>query len=183
MSDYIREKLEGGEYFFTLVTFDRRPFLTSPLARRILRVTWKEVQERHRFEVRAICLLPDHIHCIWRLPEEDNNFSKRWMSIKAIFTRRFLAAGGREGKRNESRKRTGEAAVWQRRFWEHMIRDEDDLSRHFDYIHYNPVKHGYVSRPHDWKWSSFHRYRKLGYYQDDWGSVEPHSFGYGGFGE
>ena len=183
MSDTIRAKLAGVEYFFTLVTFDRRPFLTSPVARRILRTTWKEVQGRYPFEVRGVCLLPDHIHCIWKLPERDNNFSKRWMSIKAIFTKRFLAAGGSEGTRNQSRKRTGEAAIWQRRFWEHMIRHEDDFSRHFDYIHYNPVKHGYVNRPHDWKWSSYHRYRKLGYYQDDWGSAEPHSFGKGGFGE
>ena len=183
MSDTIRAKLAGVEYFFTLVTFDRRPFLTSPVARRILRTTWQEVQGRYPFAVRAVCLLPDHIHCIWKLPEQDNNFSKRWMSIKAIFTKRFLAAGGSEGRRNQSRKRTGEAAVWQRRFWQHMIRDEDDFRRHFHYIHYNPVQHGYVNRPHDWNWSSYHRYRKLGYYQKDWGSAEPHSFGNGGFGE
>ena len=146
MSDYVRAKLAGVEYFFTLVTFDRRPFLTSPVARRILRTAWQEVQGRYPFEVRAVCLLPDHIHCIWKLPEQDNNFSKRWMSIKTIFTKRFLAAGGSEGRRNQSRKRTGEAAVWQRRFWQHMILDEDDFRRHFDYIHYNPVKHGYVNR-------------------------------------
>ena len=132
------------------------------MARRILRTTWQEVQGRYPFEVRAVCLLPDHIHCIWKLPEQDNNFSKRWMSIKAIFTKRFLAAGGSEGRRNQSRKRIGEAAVWQRRFRQHMIRDEDDFRRHFDYIHYNPVKHGYVNRPHDWKGLSYHRYRKLG---------------------
>ena len=114
-----------------------------------MRTTWQEVQGRYPFAVRAVCLLPHHIHCIWRLPEQDDNFSKRWMSIKAIFTKRFLAAGGSEGRRNQSRKRTGEAAVWQRRFWQHMIRDEDDFRRHFDYIHYNPVQHGYVNRPHD----------------------------------
>jgi len=183
MSDYIRVKQQGGDYFFTLVTFDRRPFLTSPLARRILRVAWKEVQGRYPFEIRAVCLLPDHLHCIWRLPDLDHDFSTRWMSIKAIFTKRFLAAGGGEGPRKLSRKRKGEAAVWQRRFWEHRIRDEDDFRVHFDYIHYNPVKHGYVDRPHDWKWSSYHRYRKLGYYRDDWGSVRPRSFEDGSFGE
>ena len=112
-----------------------------------------------------------------------NNFTKRWMSIKAIFTKRFLAAGGSEGRRNQSRKRTGEAAVWQRRFRQHMIRDEDDFRRHFHYIHYNPVQHGYVNRPHDWKGLSYHRYRKPGYYQKDWGSAEPHSFWNGAFGE
>ncbi|MCG8604144.1 hypothetical protein MJD09_03980 [bacterium] len=89
------------------------------------------------------------------------------MRIKGIFTKRYLAAGGKDGPRNESRQRKGEAAVWQRRFWEHLIHDEED------YIHYNPVKHGYVEKPQEWKWSSFHRYLKLGHYPDDWGVGEP----------
>ena len=170
MSNYIRAKFGGGVYFFTLVTFNRRPFLTSPLARKTLRFAWKDVQSRYPFEVDAICLLPDHLHCIWRLPENDADFSNRWMSIKAIFSKRYLSSGGQEGRRNDSRKKRGEAAIWQRRFWEHSIRDDSDYARHFNYIHYNPVKHGYVKRPHDWHWSSFHRYLKLGYYDEDWGT-------------
>ena len=169
MSNYIRAKFTGGLYFFTLVTFNRRPFLTSPLARKTLRFVWKDVQSRYPFEVNAICLLPDHLHCIWRLPEGDADFSNRWMSIKAIFSKRYLSMGGHEGQRNTSRKKRGEAAIWQRRFWEHLIRDDSDYARHFDYIHYNPVKHGYVKRPRDWHWSSFHRYLRHGYYDEEWG--------------
>ena len=76
----------------------------------------------------------------------------------------------KQGRRNNSREKRGEAAIWQRRFWEHSIRDDSDYARHFDYIHYNPVKHGYVNRPHDWQWSSFHRYLKLEYYDEEWGA-------------
>ncbi len=142
MSNYIRAKFGGGLYFFTLVTFNRRPFLTSPLARKTLRCAWKDVQSRYPFEVDAICLLPDHLHCIWRLPEGDADFSKRWMSIKAIFSKTYLSTGGQDGGRNHSRKKTGGAAIWQRRFREHLIKDDSDYARHFDTIHYNPVKPG-----------------------------------------
>ena len=145
MSNYIRAKFSGGLYFFTRVTYNRRPFLTSPLARKTLRFAWRDVQSRYPFEVEAICLLPDHLHCIWRLPENDADFSKRWMSIKAIFTKTYLSSGGQDGRRNPSRKKTGEAAIWQRRFWEHLIRDDSDYARHFDTIHYNPVKPEHVS--------------------------------------
>ncbi|MCG8608181.1 transposase [bacterium] len=137
MSNYIRANFEGGSYFFTLVTFDRRPFLTTPLARGVLKEVWKEVQNSYPFTVEAICLLPDHLHCIWRLPEGDNAFSKRWNSIKAKFTKRYLASGGAEGIRNDSRNRKGEAAIWQRRFWEHLIRNEEDFEQYFHYIHFN----------------------------------------------
>ncbi len=136
-----------------MVTYSRQPFLTSPLARKILKFVWKDLQGHYPFEVDAICLLPDHLHCIWRLPEGDADFSKRWMSIKAIFSKKYKAMGGREGQRNRSRKKRGEAAIWQRRFWEHLIRNDSDYARHFDYIHYNPVKHGYVKQPHDWQWT------------------------------
>ncbi len=115
-----------------LVTFPRAPILTTPLARRILRQSWKEVQFRYPFSVEALCLLPDHLHCIWGLPEGDCNFSKRWGSIKGIFTKRYLTAGGSEGARPKSRTRKGEAAVWQRRFWQHLTRDEADYVIHFD---------------------------------------------------
>ena len=169
MSNYVRAKLPGGLFFFTQVTFDRHKFLTSNLARRILREVWTDVQEKHPFKVEAICLLPDHMHCIWRLPPDDCDYPKRWRLIKGMFSRRYLKSGGREGIRNQSRQGKKEVAVWQRRYWEHMIRDDIDFTRHFDYIHFNPVKHGYVSKPLDWKWSSFRRYLGLGYYPEEWG--------------
>ena len=97
------------------------------------------------------------------------NYSIRWSAIKALFSKQYLQEGGKEEKRNSSRQRKGEAAVWQRRYWEHCIRDEQDFKKHFDYIHYNPVKHNYVTNACEWKWSSFHKYKAKGYYPDDWG--------------
>ena len=169
MSNYMRVKFPGGLYFFTLVTFERRKFLTSEPSRRLLRQVWKDVREKYPFTVEAICVLPDHLHCIWRLPVGDCDYPKRWKLIKGMFTRRYLKAGGQEGTRNLSRRGKREAAVWQRRYWEHTIRNDIDFARHVDYIHFNPVKHGYVSTPVDWHWSSYHRYLKLGYYSEDGG--------------
>lgn len=137
--------------------------------------------EKHPFKVEAICLLPDHLHCIWKLPPDDYDYPKRWRLIKAKFSRLYLKAGGEEGFRNDSRNMKKERAIWQRRYWEHTIKDEEDFARHFDYIHYNPVKHGYVKKAADWKWSSFHRYLRLGYFDEDWGFCDTvagkHSFG------
>ena len=144
MSNYRRPFAPGGTVFFTVVTFDRKPILTTELSRDILRRVWKRVQNQHPFVVDAICLLPDHLHCMWTLPENDGDYGRRWSAIKGLFTKEYLKSGGQEGIRNDSRKKRGEAAVWQRRFWEHTIRDEMDYSNHFDYIHYNPVKHGLV---------------------------------------
>ncbi len=183
MSKYFRVKLPGGCYFFTLVTFGRSKFLTSETARHILRQVWKEVQRKHPFNVEAMCLLPDHLHCIWRLPDGDDDTPKRWRPIKAMFSKRYLKAGGIEGQRNQSRRGKSEAAVWQRRYWEHTIRNDTDFAMHFDYIHFNPVKHGFVSSPQDWKWSSFHRYLRLGYYSEEWGSSQSFTFNESSFGE
>ena len=171
MSKYLRAKTPGGLYFFTLITFDRGKFLTSNLARRILREVWKDVQNKHPFTVEAVCLLPEHLHCIWRLPEGDSDYPQRWRLIKGMFSRRYLKAGGKEGARNQSHLRKREAAIWQRRYWEHRIRDDEDFEKHFDYIHFNPVKHALVHRPQDWMWTSFHRYQRLGYYPHGWGCV------------
>jgi len=160
MTDYRRANFEGGYYFFTVVTYDRRPFLTEPLARQCLHAAWKEARLRADFQMIAVCLLPDHLHCIWRLPQGDCDFSLRWARIKAGFTRRYLAAGGTECGQSLSRTRRRERGLWQRRFWEHQIRDETDLQHHVDYGHYNPVKHGLVARVEDWPWSSYHRYAR-----------------------
>ncbi len=132
MTDYRRADIEGGCYFFTVVTYDRRTFLTEPAARRCLREAWKEAKQRSPFEVIAVCLLPNHLHCVWTLPADDCDFSLRWARIKAGFTRRYLAAGGTELAQSTSRLGKRERGIWQRRFWEHRIRDEMDLRRHID---------------------------------------------------
>ncbi len=169
MPDYHRSRIAGGTYFFTLVTFNRLPILATDAARKLLRQAWVDVREKFPFTIDAVCLLPDHIHCIWILPEGDADYSVRWKEIKRLFTKGYLREVGPGEKRNKSRLSRGEAAIWQRRFWEHTIRDEEDLNRHRDYIHYNPVKHGLVQSVSAWPWSSFHRYVKMGYYQNEWG--------------
>ena len=174
----------GGFYFFTDVTFGRRPILTSAPARHSLRLALRETKAKYPFQLAAVCLLPDHLHCIWRLPEGDADFSRRWAMIKGVFSRSFAARAPLPGYRNSSRRRKGEVCVRQRRFWEHLVRDEDDMRRHLDYIHYNPVKHGYVRRPDQWPWSSFGRYRHKGWYEPGWGDAEPENLkGMGDLGE
>jgi len=121
------------------------------------------------FTLDAICLLQEHIHCIWTLPEQDSDYSLRWKEIKRHFTRGYLARVGPGEILSTSRQARGEAAIWQRRFWEHSIRSDQDLNRHIDYLHYNPVRHGLVKRPVDWPWSSFHRFVKMGTYDKNWG--------------
>ncbi len=168
MTDYRRSDLQGACYFFTVVTYDRRTFLTEPVARRCLREAWKEAKQRSPFEVIAVCLLPNHLHCVWTLPADDGDFSLWWARIKAGFTRRYLVAGGVECVQSLSRVGKRERGIWQRRFWEHRIRDQTDLRRHIDYIHYNPVKHGLVEHVEDWPWSSYHRFAKTCTYPDQY---------------
>ena len=135
-------------------------------SRDILKEVIKEVQEKHPFEIKAWVLLPDHLHHLWELPEGDVNYSMRWALIKKEFTKRIkieLAT-----RTTKSRLRHREGTVWQRRFWEHTIKDEEDYRAHVDYIHYNPVKHGLVETVRDWKYSSFHRYVKEGHYDEGW---------------
>ena len=183
MPEYRRSQLQGGTFFFTVVTFRRQPILTSTNARAILHSAWARVNERYPFITDAVCLLPDHIHCIWTLPEGDSNYSLRWGEIKKMFSKAYLKQIGTGEKRNESRQKRGEAAIWQRRFWEHTIRDLDDYHRHLDYIHYNPVKHGLVKNVSDWVWSSFHQFVKAGYYECDWGGVHREEMNTLEFGE
>jgi putative transposase len=176
MTDYRRADNEGGCYFFTVVTYERRALLTEPLARRCLREAWKETRQRSPFEVVAVCLLPDHVHCVWRLPEGDGDFSRRWARIKAGFTRRYLAAGGTEHAQSRSRTVKRERGIWQRRFWEHQIRNATDLRRHIDYIHFNPVKHGLVERVEDWPWSSYHQFARACTYPDQYWQAAENGF-------
>jgi putative transposase len=173
MPNYRRNYVPGGTYFFTVVTHQRRPLLAGEVGRRCLREAFLQEEGKLPFEVRAIVLLPDHLHSVWVLPEGDSDYSRRWRQIKEAFTRAFLGAGGQEGTRTPSRRRRRERGVWQRRFWEHTCRDEDDLQRCIDYIHWNPVKHGLVSRVRDYPRSSFHRFVQRGEYELDWGGCNP----------
>lgn len=158
MPNYRRRTFGGGYYFFTVITCGRRPFLTCSPARNILRKAWRRVCEDRPFHTTAICLLPDHLHCIWRLPEGDSNYSTRWRLIKAMFSREWLSIAGDIILQSDSRASKKELPVWQRRFWEHQIRDADDLERHCNYIHYNPAKHNYVKEAINWPWSSYRRF-------------------------
>lgn len=164
MPNYVRAKCEGACYFFTVVTYDRRKLFSSEWARRCLREALLETQSRYPYQSVAFCLLPQHLHCIWKLPEDDANFSTRWSLVKGLFTRQYRRHAGRSEPISVSHKHKGEACIWQRRFWEHRIRDEHDLQKHVDYIHYNPVKHGLVQRLEDWPWSTYHQYVREGLY-------------------
>jgi putative transposase len=170
MSEYRRAFVPGGTFFFAVVTDRRAPLFSQGAARTILSDVIRRCQEHSPIEIVAFVLLPEHLHAMWTLPPGDSNFSMRWGWIKKEFTKTWLAAGGQEGPRPPTRQRERRHAIWQRRFWEHTIRDEDDLEAHFDYIHYNPVKHGWVASPHDWPWSSFHRWVRAGHYSLDWAS-------------
>ncbi len=123
------------------------------------------------FESIAYVILPDHLHFVWSLPEASGDYSTRWWLIKSYFTRYYT--GKDEAMRSASRKQKMEQAVWQRRFWEHLIRDETDLANHVEYIHFNPIKHGYVHSLADWKYSSFLKYVEEGFYPSNWGESEP----------
>ena len=169
MRRYLRSR-DGQVYFFTVVTHDRRAILTTNLGRRSLRAAIQTVRVEHPFRITAMVLLPDHLHTVWELPPGDTDYSSRWRLIKGCFTRRWLEAGGEEGTRGTSRRRKEERGIWQRRFYEHTCRDDNDLKRCVDYIHVNPLKHRLVGRLVDWPWSSFHRFVRLGEYPSDWGS-------------
>ena len=170
MPNYRRWYVPGGTYFFTAVTHRRRRFLTDPIARVCLRNAFQEVRAKHPFRIVAVVLLPDHLHTVWTLPPDDTDYSVRWGRIKEAFTRGYLRAGGTEADRDSNRAGKRERGVWQHRFWEHVVRGEDDLSRCLSYIHYNPVKHGLVRTVAEYPWSSFHKFVALGEYLEDWGN-------------
>jgi putative transposase len=177
MTNYRRHRVAGGCYFFTVAIHDRRlRLLTDHIEP--LRAVFRTVKQHHPFNIDAIVILPDHLHCIWTLPEGDDDFSMRWRQIKSAFSRQ-IPLGER---RSSSRSKKGERGIWQRRYWEHAIRDDDDYQRHVDYIHYNPVKHGHVAQPAEWPHSSFLRFVRLGVYPFDWaesGAIELEGFGEG----
>jgi putative transposase len=168
MSHYRRADISGGTYFFTVVTYRRQPILCDEAVRQALRTAITTVRRNQPFTVNAWVLLPDHLHCIWTLPEGDNDFSGRWARIKSSVSRSLGKAYHRAEWLSSSKCKHREATLWQRRFWEHLIRDEQDLQRHMDYLHYNPVKHGLVSHVSDWPYSTFHRLAAEEIYPADW---------------
>jgi putative transposase len=166
---YRGPQLKGATFFFTVVTHDRRRFLCEPENIVLLRESFRKVMAAHPFTIDAIVIMPDHIHAVWTLPEEDAEFSICWSLIKSGFTR--TCDDTCKGTSSLSRVARKQQAVWQHRFWEHQIRDDKDFARHLDYIHYNPVKHGYLKAPVDWPHSSFHRFVREGKYATNWGST------------
>ena len=163
MPRYIRAKAKSSIFFFTVVLAQRPGNLLFDEIDRLRRI-YQNVQRLHPFETVAICVLPDHIHVLWELPEGDSDFSTRWSLIKNGFSRGLNAQ-----PRSTSKIAKREKGIWQRRYWEHAIRNDADLERHVDYIHFNPVKHGHVKRVADWPHSSFHRYVERGLLAADWG--------------
>jgi putative transposase len=172
---YRRSKTAGGTYFFTVNLADRTSDLLVQKIE-VLRRAIRSVSHRHPFTIVAMVVLPDHLHSLWRLPPKDADFPMRWSLIKADFSRQIPKG---EFVRN-GRKKRRERGIWQRRYWEHQIRDETDLASHVDYIHFNPVKHGYVARAVDWGYSSIHSFIAQGWLTADWGAglkVEAGEFG------
>jgi putative transposase len=174
MPNYRRANAKGRIFFFTVVLADRSSNLLIKEVDR-LRRAYRTIHERRPFETIAICILPDQIHALWALPEDDPDFSTRWNLIKSGFSRGLEAR-----PRSQSKTSRREKGIWQRRYWEHAIRDDADLERHVDYIHFNPVKHGHVARVADWPHTSFHRFVERGLLPADWGgdlNDIPGSFG------
>jgi putative transposase len=183
MPEYRRIRVKGGIYFFTVITSGRQPILTHEHVRAALREGIQEVRQALPFSIKAWVLLPDHLHAIWKLPENDDNFGSRWAVIKRKVSKRCGSLGVMRGPVSDSRDKRSESPIWQRRFWEHCIRDELDLHRHLDYIHWNPVKHGYVKGVIDWPYSTFHRFVAKGFYPPDWGGIKEEEIRQINFGE
>lgn len=164
MTEYRRAYVPGATWFFTVNLAQRRGnhLLLEHLP--LLRTAFDGVKTRHPFRMDAVVILPDHLHCIWTLPEGDADFSLRWNLIKGNFSRLIE----KRERVSASREKRRERGIWQRRFWEHLIRDQEDFNRHADYIHWNPVKHGLVKQPVDWPHSSFHDYVRRGVCPANW---------------
>lgn len=168
---HFRRLRSGPTYFFTVISYHRRPILCDDAIRSSLRDAFDRTRARLPFTIDAMVLMPDHLHCIWTLPDDDVDVSSRWAHIKhhVSYTCGLQYV---DTVRSTSNRQRGESTIWQRRFWEHLIRDDDDLQRHVDYIHYNPVKHGYTASADAWPYSSFGRYVRNGVYPADWGGTD-----------
>ena len=165
MVRFRRNYVPGGSYFFTVTLRDRGSrMLTDHLD--LLRAAFREVRRERPFTIDAIVILPEHIHAVMTMPEGDADYSGRWREIKGTFSRSLVRSGIAL-----ARDARGEYRLWRRRFWEHTIRDENDLRLHVDYIHFNPVKHGWVSRAADWPYSSSHQFVRRGWLDAEWGAA------------
>jgi putative transposase len=164
LPNYRRVYIKGGMYFFTVNLLQRHgnDLLTRHIE--LLRDAVRKVRKAHPFDIQAFVVLPEHLHCVLQLPEDDCDFTLRWRLIKADFSKSLPITE----KRSAVRMRRGERGIWQRRFWEHLIKDEADYKAHMDYVHINPVKHGLVKNVLDWPYSTFHHCVKQGLYTPDW---------------
>ena len=167
MSNYRRYRIPGGTYFFTVNLFDRQSGL---LVKHIeaLRAAVRKTKQSHPFHIDAWVVLPDHLHCIWTLPEHDADYSRRWQAIKKAFSKSIPQTENRTAVQLKRRER----GVWQRRFWEHAITSDGDYAAHVDYIHFNPVKHGWARVVRDWPYSTFHQWVEQGVYPLDWAGCD-----------
>jgi putative transposase len=162
MPDYRRNRIPGATYFFTVNLFDRHcDLLVAQIE--ALRDAVHKVRRRFPFHIDGV-VLPDHMHCLWSLPDGDAGFPRRWRDIKTAFSKSLPATE----QRSPVMVHRGERGIWQRRYWEHTIRDDRDFAAHIDYVHFNPVKHGFVDKPADWPFSSFRRCVIRGLYPTDW---------------
>ena len=155
---YRRTDIPGASYFFTLVTEQRQNLFIHDENIELLRESFRQIKQKRPFIIEAAVIMPDHLHCIWTLPNNDADYSTRWRLIKTWFTKHC----DQKYKLpcNNGRMKKQQQAIWQHRYWEHCLKNEEDFERHVDYIHYNPVKHDYVESPSQWKHSSIHRYIK-----------------------
>jgi putative transposase len=170
MPDYHRVYVNGGTYFFTIVTYMRYPIFKEETAISLLKNCFQRTMKIHPFKVDAIVIMPDHLHTIWTLPTGEFDFSVRWKQIKGTFSK--LYSGNSSRNLTQSMISKKEKSIWQRRFWEHAIRSQEDFNKRCDYIHYNPVKHGLVNIPTEWEHSSFRKFVEKGLYDKDWGKFE-----------
>ncbi len=172
--DYRRAWHMGGTYFFTVNCLQRNN--NDLLVRYIddLKGAISTVKRAHPFKIHGWVILPDHIHCVIELPEGDSDFATRWRLIKMLFSRCIP----KDEYRSNIRKQRRERGIWQRRYWEHLIKDESDYRAHMDYVHINPMKHGLVKQVKDWPYSTFHRLAERGVYSADWGGGMEDVLGY-----
>jgi putative transposase len=168
---YRRSEVAGATYFFTVVAYERRSLFTEPRAVEMLNNAIDRVRERHRFVIEAQVVLPDHLHALWTLPDGDDGYAMRWRLIKEGFTKQYVKEFG-EVDRDVRRHLRGERTIWQRRYWEHLIRSDRDFAAHLDYIHFNPVGHGLAGAARDWPHSTFLSWVSKGRYDVTWGSGE-----------
>jgi putative transposase len=167
MPNYRRNRVPGGTYFFTVNLEDRDSALLVDHIEE-LRASVRRARQLTPFHIDAWVVLPDHMHALWTLPEGDSDYPRRWQTIKLLFSRQLPL---RESLPN-TRYQRGERGIWQRRYWEHTIRDDRDYAAHMDYIHFNPVKHGLVVSVADWHHSSFHRCVRAGLYPPSWAGAD-----------